>query len=191
MARPTKFDQKTADKILDFIRSGLSMKDACFGVGIGESSFARYRKQYPEFGEAVQEALLARQWNSPEAIKRYHSKQKKINTINTAFAVQNALSEIEEKTLRHINTSFGDGKALAEALRASEEQSSEREDPQFYAGLPIRQEPLETYDFDVEPFINPKYDCVEWVKDGVLHSCPLRLWLERQKPKPEPWFIVV
>ncbi|MBR2989712.1 hypothetical protein IKF40_02170 [Candidatus Saccharibacteria bacterium] len=172
MARPSKFNPQVAEKIIDFLLDGLSIKDACFGTDISESSFARYRQQNPKFEQAVQDALASRQWGCAEAVKKYHSSQRHYG---------------KETSTIGINTRLEARKPLETALRSPEGQFEKRKRPQTYMGLPIRYEPLETYELDVKPFVNPHNESVEWVKDGILHRCYLDKWLEIHQPKPEPW----
>ena len=172
MARPSKFNPQVADKFIGFLLDGLSIKDACFGINISESSFARYRQQNPKFGQAVQDALASRQWGCAEAVKKYHASQRQCG---------------ERPRARSINTRLKVGKPPETALWSPEEQFERRKQPQTYMGLPIRYEPLETYELDVKPFVNPRNESVEWVKNGILHRCYLDKWLEIHQPKPEPW----
>lgn len=172
MARPSKFNPQVAEKLVSFLLDGLSIKDACFGANVSESSFARYRQQNPEFEQAVQGALASRQWGCAEAVKKYHSSQRRHS---------------KETGTRCINTHLEAEKPLETALWSPEEQFEKRKQPQTYMGLSIRYEPLTTYEHDVEPFVNPYNDSVEWVKDGVLHRCYIDKWLEKHQPKPEPW----
>lgn len=175
MARPSKFTQQIADKLIGFLLDGLSIKDACFGVGIGESSFARYRQQNQDFDAAVRDALASRQWGSSEAIRKYHSKKRGCYH-----------EEVQKRENFHLEAE----NALETALRSSERQLKKQKRPQTYAGLPIRYEPLETYELDVKPFVNPYNNSVEWVKNGVLHRCYIDKWLEDHRPKPEPWMVI-
>ena len=41
MARPTKYNEKIANHLLDLLRQGYSFRDACFGVGISEDTLIR------------------------------------------------------------------------------------------------------------------------------------------------------
>ena len=175
MARPSKFNPQIAEKLIGFLLDGLSIKDACFGVGIGESSFARYRRRHPEFEQAVQDALASKQWGNAEAVKKYHS-QKRFS---------------EKKAQRHINTRLETRDALKTALWASKGQFEKRKRPQTYMELPIRYEPLETYELDIKPYYNPNNQSVEWVEKGVLHRCYIEKWLYDRQPKPEPWLVVL
>lgn len=70
--RPTRYSEETGDKIANFIREGLTIKDACYGVGISDDTFRRWREKYPEFNKKVVEASN-QQWDSAEAIAKYHS----------------------------------------------------------------------------------------------------------------------
>lgn len=56
MARPTKFTDERADKIISAIRVGATFRLACQYGGITEETFSQWRKSKPEFSERVKEA---------------------------------------------------------------------------------------------------------------------------------------
>ena len=72
MARPTKYNQEVADKLILFIEQGLTVKDACYGVNISPDTCSRWRQIYPEFAERFMEASKKQLWGSADALAKYH-----------------------------------------------------------------------------------------------------------------------
>lgn len=56
MARPTKYTEERATKILQAIKLGATYRLACMYGGIDEGTFANWRKRYSDFSDAVKEA---------------------------------------------------------------------------------------------------------------------------------------
>lgn len=56
MARPTKVTDEKKLKLADFIRSGLTIKDACYGVSISLSTFNRLCAKDLEFDKLINES---------------------------------------------------------------------------------------------------------------------------------------
>ena len=54
--RPTKYTPERVKRILDAIRIGAHYVDAARAAGIHVDTFIEWRKTYPEFSEAVEEA---------------------------------------------------------------------------------------------------------------------------------------
>ncbi len=71
MTRPVKYNEEVALKIGDFLRSGLTITDACYGANISDNTFRRWRDRYPEFNEIVEEASY-KGWQDVEALAKYH-----------------------------------------------------------------------------------------------------------------------
>lgn len=72
MARPTKYNQEVADKLILFIEQGLTVKDACYGVNISPDTCSRWRQRYPGFAEKFMEASKKQLWGSADALAKYH-----------------------------------------------------------------------------------------------------------------------
>ncbi len=72
MARPTKYNQEVADRLILFIEQGLTVKDACYGVNISPDTCSRWRQRYPEFAERFMEASKKQLWESADALAKYH-----------------------------------------------------------------------------------------------------------------------
>ena len=64
MARPTKYTEELTKRIRQYLVDGLTVRDCCFGVGISEDTFCRWRREKPEFAKLVQEATEAQCWSS-------------------------------------------------------------------------------------------------------------------------------
>ena len=71
MARPTKKNDEMKLKLADFIRAGLTVKDACEAAGISTSTFSRWRDSDIEFNRLVDEATK-RGCGNAEAFAKYH-----------------------------------------------------------------------------------------------------------------------
>lgn len=62
MARPSKYTPELTEltkRIKQYISDGLTVRDACYGVGISEGTFCRWRREKPEFARLVQKATEA------------------------------------------------------------------------------------------------------------------------------------
>lgn len=56
MARPTKYDEARAGRILDNLRRGNTRRASALSCGISEDSFARWLDRYADFAAAVKKA---------------------------------------------------------------------------------------------------------------------------------------
>ena len=144
--RPSKYSEEIGDKIARFIREGLTIKDACYGVGISDDTFRRWRDKYSEFNKKVVEASN-QQWESSEAIAKYHGGYRGYRRPKMR------LSPSYDQNM-HSNQSEPQ-KPLREPLRASK--------PQFWMGLPVR------YQSPTKLVPTPKYynattNRVEWIE---------------------------
>ena len=156
MARPTKYNEKIANHLLDLLRQGHSFRDACFGVGISEDTLIRWRKSDPDFAEQVDSAK--NQYWSSESLKKYHTKEAK---------------KWQNNSHQGINTHPEVGKALETALNAPEGHFKKS---RTYLGLPVRYE-LPEEKVPNELFYYAREDAVQFYDyNGVRHSCPSDLW---------------
>lgn len=156
MARPTKITNEKKLKLADFIRSGLTIKDACYGVGISPSTFNRLRAKDADFDKLIIEATEGG-WSNAEALAKYHYRGYKRKTPYKHL--------IQPKV------------PLTEALNVSQVHNmvtdEHQDQPKTYLGLPVRF----TYP-DVRPS-NYYYNCnthrVErFTRDGILQSMSVR-----------------
>ena len=51
--RPSKYTEELGSKIARHILDSLTIKDACFGAGISDNTFRRWRDKYPEFNKKL------------------------------------------------------------------------------------------------------------------------------------------
>lgn len=114
MARPTKYTEELTKRIRQYITDGLTVRDACYGVGISEDTFCRWRREKPEFAKLVQEATEAQCWSSlglarTSEYRRYTRRAKR---------TQNQM-----KSGKRSNTRLGAENALETPLNASERRS--------------------------------------------------------------------
>lgn len=164
--RPTKYSPEIGDKVARFILEGLTIKDACFGVGISDDTFRRWREKYPDFNKKVVEASN-RQWESSAAIAKYHSGYRGYKRP------QVRLNPNYDANVRKVS-STGE-KPLLEPLK--------RPQPQFWMGLPVK------YQSPEELVPTPKYynattDRVEWVEKDfygrcIFHTCRPETYIQK------------
>lgn len=178
MARPSKYNPELVKRIAQYITDGLTIRDACYGVGITEDTFCRWRREKPEFAKIVNDATAAQgTWSSvalaqTSDYRRYTRKQKQC-----------------QKQQRHINTHLESENAPEGPLRKPQGYfENEVVSPSFDIAtlLPARTEPP-TNDFDElvysKPYYNSTTDKVEWVEKEmyghyVLHRCSVERWVE-------------
>ncbi|MEI8060779.1 MAG: transposase [Candidatus Berkelbacteria bacterium] len=52
-----KYNETITKQILEYLKNGLTAKDACFAVGISEETFYTWKKEKPEFSELIEREL--------------------------------------------------------------------------------------------------------------------------------------
>ena len=119
MARPTKYTPELTKRIQQYISDGLTVRDACYGVGISEDTFCRWRREKPEFAKLMQEATEAQCWSS---LGLARTSEYRRYTRRIKHAQNQPTSERQSNT--HLNAE----KALETALNASEWHSTGRAD---------------------------------------------------------------
>lgn len=183
MARPTKYDEVKAEKIARFIFEGLTIKDACYGVGISDDTFRRWRDKYPDFNKKIVEATN-RQWESSEAIAKYHQGYRGYKRPKIALS-----PNYGKKTHTLL---FDEKKPLTGLLNRSQ--------PQFYLGLPVRyQRPEELV--PTPKYYNATTDRVEWIDTKcygrpIFSSCSPEVYRRKLQEKAlraamDDWFVVI
>lgn len=100
--------------IRQYIPDGLTACDCCFGVGISEDAFCRWRREKPKFAKLVQETTEAQRWSSiglarTSEYRRYTRRMK--HTQN------------QEKNEKRSSTRLGAEDTLETPLNASEGHS--------------------------------------------------------------------
>ena len=145
MARPTKFNKSTADKLIEFISSGLTIKNSCRGCNISEDSFNRWRKKYPDFDRAIANTSNL-QWQNAESPAKYGCRAYKRNQKPT-------------KATFHIAP-------IPKAISPSKPTKINK-----IMGLPISFASPDKW-IKTEPHFNINSNKIEWIdKDLILHSC--------------------
>ena len=179
MARPTKYTPELTKRIKQYISDGLTVRDACYGVGISEDTFCRWCREKPEFAKLVQEATEAQCWSSAGLARtsEYRRYQRRLKRSQTQ-------PENQKGSDTHLCTES----ALIAALKASQSNSnsSNLASSAFGAKLETRTSPP-TNDFGelvcCEPYYNSETSKVEWVeremyRRPILHRCSLEKWQE-------------
>ncbi len=120
MGRRSKYSAEVEKKLVMFIRDGLTISDACYGVGISVATFNRWRNNSAEFNEAINEATN-RQWESSFALAKYGARK-----YRRRFQKVNNCQSKPQKALI---------KPVCSPQRVAEE--AERLEPTTWHGLPI------------------------------------------------------
>lgn len=180
MARPTKYTSELTKRVRQYIADGLTVRDACYGVGISEDTFCRWRREKPEFAKLVQEATEAQCWSS---LGLARTSEYRRYTRRAKHAQNRAKNE------KQPDTHLGAEKALETVLNAPERHFVGRVDAVSFgaqARLEERNEPP-TNDFGelicCAPYYDPIANKVEWVEretfgKPVFHRCSVEKWRE-------------
>ncbi len=183
MARPTKYTEELTKRIRQYLVDGLTVRDCCFGVGISEDTFCRWRREKPEFAKLVQEATEAQCWSSLGLARTSEYRRYTRRTKRTQNQVRSE---------KRSNTRLGTENAPETPLNASERHSG------VWLGanlvnmtnktnqLPTRTKPpVDEFGELVccNPYCNSTTNKVEWVEREtygrpILHRCSLEKWQE-------------
>lgn len=172
MARPTKITEEKKLKLADFIRSGLTIKDSCYGVGISPSTFNRLRAKDMEFDRLIVEATEGG-WTNAESLAKYHYRGYK-----RKIPIQHLIHPEKSSVI---------------PLKLSEKHSVKvdaiQEKPKTYLGLPVRftypeERPSKYY-------YNGNTKRVErFTRDGILQSMSVNTWRHKYLGiRDEPLFL--
>lgn len=180
MARPSKYTPELIKRIRQYISDGLTVRDACYGVGISEDTFCRWRREKPEFAKLVQEATEAQCWSSAGLARtsEYRRYQRRLKHHQT-----------QPESSKWSDTHLEAENAPEQALNGSRNRSIRGEISPVAihsvgAGLKTRTSPP-TNDFGelvcCEPYYNPTANKIEWVEKEtygrpVFHRCGLDKW---------------
>lgn len=168
MARPTKITNEKKLRLADFVRSGLTIKDACYGVGISTSTFNRLRAKDVDFDRLIIEATESG-WTNAEALAKYHYRgYKRKNPPKRLIPTKEPLIEAPNMLLKYhkVNT----------------------DSQKTYLGLPVRftypeQRPSDFY-------YNGNTNRVErFTKDGILQTMSPTTWEQKYLHRETPPFI--
>lgn len=179
MARPSKYTPELTKRIRQYISDGLTIRDCCYGVGISEDTFCRWRREKPEFAKLVQEATEAQYWSSASLARtsEYRRYQRRLKRHQTQ-------PESQKGSDTHLCTES----ALIMALEAprSYSDSGSSASSGFGTRLEARTSPP-TNDFGelvcCRPYYNSETNKVEWVEREtygrpVFHRCSMEKWQE-------------
>lgn len=173
MGRPSKYNQKTVELLTKFIRDGFTIRQACYGAGISEDTFSRWRAKYPDFDKAVNEAT-DRQWESSLALAKYGCRTYK-RPSRPVRPAENAPDDLQNTSVNRI----------AELLKGDEIHNGK------FHGLPIRHmwmdvEKLDTYYYD------PDNHFVFWKdRQGITHTMTYDVYERRTNPVEDYFFGVI
>ena len=167
MARPTKKNDELKLKLADFIRAGLTVKDACEATNISTSTFNRWWNADVEFDRLIDEATK-KGWENAEAFAKYHYPGYKRKVVQK-------LPPLSEKPLTEPPS------GLKKQFSKPIEQQQNR---QFCAGLPV----LFTYPtkYPTDFYINGNNGMVEcFTKEGILQTMRLDTYERKHLGKDE------
>lgn len=161
MARPTKYNEKTVEGVVELIKQGYNLKAVAKAFNVSEASLSRWRERYPNFNKAV--VLATREQNA----KTYR------------------LSDVRPyKRKAYISPQYNP-KPLTDSQVLPKEGKAKLQH-RMWRGLPIKPRPLE-----YEPtgyYVNPQTERVERIdENGVLHSCPMWVWEEKHRQNYSPF----
>lgn len=182
MARPTKYTKELTKRVRQYLSDGLTVRDCCYGVGISEDTFCRWRREKPEFAKLVQEATEAQCWSSlglarTSEYRRYTRRMKHRQTqpespkwSDTHLEAKNA----PEQAPNSLQSRFVRG-GIAPSANSG---------PNI--GLQTRTSPPTNAFGEIvccEPYYNSTTNKIEWVEretygKPVLHRCSLEKWEE-------------
>lgn len=183
MARPTKYTEELTKRVRQYLADGLTVRDCCFGVGISEDTFCRWRREKPEFAKLVQEATEAQAWSSLGLARTSEYR---------CYARRAKRTQNQAKSKKRSNTRLDTENALETPLNASERHSGVWLSANLVNvvnktnQLPTRTEPPVSELGELvccNPYCNSITNKVEWVEretygKPVLHRCSLEKWQE-------------
>ena len=158
IGRPSKITDEMKLQLADFIRSGLTIKDACCGAGISTVTFNRRRSKDSEFDKMIIEATKGG-WENAKALAKYcqYRSYKRKNPPILSFQPE---------------------KPYTAALRVPQEHSHSQSDGQkrqTIAGLPVLF--VRPTDATTGFYVNGLNGQVERkLKDGTLQSMRLAVY---------------
>ncbi len=170
MGRPSKYNEKTVELLKKFIRDGFTIRQACYGAGISEDTFSRWRAKYPAFNEAINEATN-RQWESSLALAKYGCRTYKRPS----------------RVIRPLENAYNGSQGISDNALIDRMSKDETAGHKFH-GLPVRYmwmdvEKNDTYYYD------PDSRFVFWRdKDGITHTMRYETYLKKTNPNIDYFF---
>lgn len=180
MARPSKYTQELKDQIAGYIADGLTVRDACFGVGISEDTFWRWNREKLEFAEAIKQATANQKWSS-EALARtsgYRRYARKAQICSRKPLNRSSLTHTRPDYQKPQNQALTALSSVSVTITSRQSINNEQ------STLPTRTEPpINPFGelMPTKPYYNPATNKVEWVEKElygrcVLHRCDLGIW---------------
>ncbi len=168
MARPTKITNEKKLRLADFVRSGLTVKDACYGVGISTSTFNRLRAKDVDFDRLIVEATEGG-WTNAEALAKYHYRgYRRKNPPKRLIASKEPLVEAP--------------------IVPPKPYGANTDSQKTYLGLPVRFTYPEHRPSDF--YYNGNTNRVErFTKDGILQTMSPMTWERKYFHREAPPFI--
>lgn len=157
MARPSRYSSELARKIVDFISSGLTLKDACKGCNISEDTLSRWRKKHPDFDRRIAECSDL-QWNNAKSLAKYGYRPYR--------RIQRPLrAKYHNDIMPHVIAGI-------------------KKEPTF-AGLPIRERaPIRIK--ETPPYFNKTTGQIERIdSNGIFRACSLAAFRRKQERRRE------
>ncbi len=180
MARPSKYTPELVKRITKYIADGLNICDACYGVGISADTFCRWRKEKPEFNEAINRATAAQVWSSVTLAQtsryRRYARRQKYNTKLSPNKAEGAGNHFEQN------------KTILGHFEASEGHITMPYDN--LTGLPIKSGVSLDKNGELipcNPYVNSETNRVEWVdkftstNSLVRHVCSREIWAKKKQ----------
>jgi len=163
MARKSKYNPQLAEKIVQFIRLGYTLKDTSLEVRISDETIRRWRNNHPDFNDAIVKASNSQWEYSRRELKRQ----------NSGLRIYRRQKESTSKYY-----SLSNEKPVLEPLMPSQRQ--------YVCGLPIR--PCAPDKWEATPmYYNQSSGMVEWIDRYPLtgrltfHRCPLNIYEEKME----------
>ena len=163
MARPSRYSTDLASKIVDFVSSGLTLKDACKGCGISEDTLGRWRKKYPDFNRRIAESSQI-QWENAKSLAKYGCRPYKRVQRPLRAKYRN---DIMSRVISNI-----------------------KKEPTF-AGLPIREQSPTRIE-ETSPYFNKATGQIERIdSNGIFHTCSPAAFRRKQERRQEDFSFVI
>ncbi len=177
MARPSKYTPELVSQIAGYISDGLTIRDACFGVGISEDTFWRWNREKLEFAEAIKEATNKQKWSSEALMRtseyRRYTRKARIHSKTTRLSQKHNHTHLASEKLS--DKPFGVSQSRSNSLVSNRLSLPKRNGPMtdIFGNLVI-----------TPPYLNQSNGRVEWVEKElygrcVLHRCDLEIWLKQ------------
>lgn len=101
VGRPTKWDPKYCQEVIDFMAQGYSLEAFCGHISVGKEAVYSWREKYPEFSYAVNEAFNKCRvfWEAAAINGLFTEKGKSINSTVWIFNMKNRFGWRDQQSL--------------------------------------------------------------------------------------------